>query len=104
MAKKIIDPKKYCTQLINPPDNKHTYTIWAKLYQCRITEKPCVARDFYDTDVNSNNTCTYFPQLHEDLLEKCPSRNLSNKLANEIIVFNKQKEISKLEEEITNLK
>jgi len=95
MAKnKSINPKDYCTQLVNAPDINKTYTEKAELYCCRITQKPCVARSFYDTDMDSNSLSTYFPRLNDKLLHECPAYNLPNELTNPIINHRKRQKIS----------
>ncbi len=97
-----VDPKKYCTQLTRPPEINGEYR-WdgaESFYLCRITEQQCIAREIKDATENGDVVAYGKLVIDRDKLGLCPAHNISDAVADQVMLSKKREELSRLEKKI----
>lgn len=110
--KNPADPAQYCKFLTDPPvdnDRERECQTWyaLELYNCALTQEPCIARDIEDRTKPSDVWGYAIAKIDERKLEKCPCHNIPVEIAKQTLVakINAERDtkIEKLEQRLKNL-
>lgn len=109
--KELVNPKQYCTYLIDPPvaDDQEEYQTWRanELYTCALNQEPCIARYIEDRTGSSDIFGYARPKINERKLKKCPLHNLPVDIAKQTMVTKitaeRDEEIASLEKRLSGL-